>query len=1142
MLEPIYTSILPHTPVDFIYHLADIHIPNQTKRHPEFRLVFQNLFKILQHKKQSQKKQNQQSIIVICGDIIHKSSSITPDCIQLVKDFFCSLSKIFPLVVMSGNHDDNVRGNDLKIDSLSSILNQLDSKHPIYYLRNTGIYHIGSNLQVSVVSVFQEKLIHSNLLTDAHKKKICLFHGMVQSNNMCPHLKAQGDYKFTVSDFQGYDMVMLGDIHRHYFLDEIKSRAYCGSLLQLNYGEDLETHGGCLEWTVVNNTGQLIPIYNESGYVILDYRNQRLIPKPCPKKSRIRLDYYDECVIDNHKMAEIETAIQTQLDCSIEELNINYCYQGGTTEIENFTHNKNDFLSYLQEHWKLPLEKCLEIYDIHETQLKHLGIENLDYKNKWVLETLEFKNILCFQEKQKLDFLTLKQQDSLWGILGKNAQGKSSLILVILFSLYGSLPDIKNEDILPKQVGKKQLETLITFSIGVNKYKITRTLKKVRLYHNENDITESEKKETEKLIHELIGNRDTLLNTNISLQEQHNNLIMSNNSDKLKIIKNILSLDIYDSLHQHIKDLVKDKKQIIKTRKISLLQDRKRVSVLPCRQTELDKYIKDKEKLLELEQKYQKYLDYRKLDLKKKKLEAELVSYNAEDFLNKKIKLEGRNQLLEEEIDKLGNLVETLYQSYMKLEDNLNNINISSLEEIKQRLLKKKELLLKNREHLRLDTEKIETNISKLYQNNDIIVRYQEWEELEKENVSNQKILGDLRKKEQKLLQQKKNHRCVYADNCECCAQNKKYNGMIDLEIDITNMTDEIGLFKSQLEIKQGKLVSMEPKNIIAQYESYQLCQKDMGKLEKLELKIGRWENDWERCLLDIENQEQKIQLFLQNQTQLKLNQQLEKEIQGHKKIINNNKKDRKVNKKTLEQLETEENTYKIKRGMLDNLLLEIDEIGECMKIEYQKTDLEIVYKNIGLLEQEIPELELLLDRLEEREVEMKELDLELENYSIYEKLTNWKGYPLFLIQKKIGRLENEINKVLSVIVDFRCDIELLENQKKGGDIHFYKTMGKSNGLVSKLGIPMRNCSGFEKFILSVAIRIGLIHISNYMIPNFMVIDEGFGTLDNGNLDKLGEVFLNIKQKFDLILIITHKEELKEKINNRILIDKFKIK
>jgi len=116
MVKVITTDIYKNTNIDYIYHLGDIHIPNDNARHNEYREVFELLYAKLKNNKKTN------SLIVIAGDIIDKGDKITPDCINLVKEFFLNLSNIFPTVIIAGNHDDNVRGNDTKTDSITAIL------------------------------------------------------------------------------------------------------------------------------------------------------------------------------------------------------------------------------------------------------------------------------------------------------------------------------------------------------------------------------------------------------------------------------------------------------------------------------------------------------------------------------------------------------------------------------------------------------------------------------------------------------------------------------------------------------------------------------------------------------------------------------------------------------------------------------------------------------------------------------------------------------------------------------------------------------------------------------------------------------------------------------------------------------------
>ena len=57
---------------------------------------------------------------------------------------------------------------------------------------------------------------------------------------------------FTTDMFEGFDMVMLGDIHKRQTLGS-PTIAYAGSMIQQNHGEALDKHGYLL-WDVESRT------------------------------------------------------------------------------------------------------------------------------------------------------------------------------------------------------------------------------------------------------------------------------------------------------------------------------------------------------------------------------------------------------------------------------------------------------------------------------------------------------------------------------------------------------------------------------------------------------------------------------------------------------------------------------------------------------------------------------------------------------------------------------------------------------------------------------------------------------------------------------------------------------------------------
>ena len=81
----------------------------------------------------------------------------------------------------------------------------------LFYLRDTGLYQIG-DIVFSVMSVFDsvDKYITSDLV-QSELTKIAIFHGPIYNSTT-------GNWKITnekvkTNLFDGYDMVLLGDIH-----------------------------------------------------------------------------------------------------------------------------------------------------------------------------------------------------------------------------------------------------------------------------------------------------------------------------------------------------------------------------------------------------------------------------------------------------------------------------------------------------------------------------------------------------------------------------------------------------------------------------------------------------------------------------------------------------------------------------------------------------------------------------------------------------------------------------------------------------------------------------------------------------------------------------------------------------------------
>jgi DNA repair exonuclease SbcCD ATPase subunit len=148
--------------------------------------------------------------------------------------------------------------------------------------------------------------------------------------------------------------------------------------------------------------------------------------------------------------------------------------------------------------------------------------------------------------------------------------------------------------------------------------------------------------------------------------------------------------------------------------------------------------------------------------------------------------------------------------------------------------------------------------------------------------------------------------------------------------------------------------------------------------------------------------------------------------------------------------------------------------------------------------------------------------------YEVYCQAVSRDGIPFGVITATVPEIQNEVNNILSQVTDFTSIFET-----DGKNVVPYIVYNDKKWLMSLT-------SGFEKFALSLAIRIALINISNLPRPNFLIIDEGFGVLDAENLASMQTLFSYLKTNFDFIIIVSHLESLRDIVDKHIEIIKDK--
>lgn len=170
-------------------------------------------------------------------------------------------------------------------------------------------------------------------------------------------------------------------------------------------------------------------------------------------------------------------------------------------------------------------------------------------------------------------------------------------------------------------------------------------------------------------------------------------------------------------------------------------------------------------------------------------------------------------------------------------------------------------------------------------------------------------------------------------------------------------------------------------------------------------------------------------------------------------------------------------------------------------------------------------ELELrdLLRRLKES----NKVQDEYRAYEYYLSAVNRSGIPFMILTRILPIIENEVNEVLSDMVNFTFKLSIGDNDTVDGFIDYGGDMW-----------AIELSSGMERFVLSTAIRVSLINLSGLPKPNFLAIDEGFGVLDTDKINSIHILFEFLKKQFDFILCISHISELKDYVDQPITINK----
>lgn len=533
-----------------IFHISDIHI-RVLSRHQEYREVFERLFEQVE-------TTDPDCLVVVAGDIVHAKLETSAELFDEVNHFLKNLADRRATLVIPGNHDFNLYNLHRK-DVVGAVVNALAHSN-LYYSTASEQFQIGGVefTHWSILNGRDAYQMHSNFIG----RKILLYHAPVLNSTTDIGFVLNGNY-FTVQDMSAFDIVLLGDIHKHQELrSETTVAVYPSSLIQQDHSEHPTKHGYCL-WDVAAATYSFHAIRNDYGYVTVQLDKSGLqIPEYMPKRPKIRLRYSDV------ELTEIKAAVAAlKSEYSVQHLSL-MRMNNMKTDAGRFieiAENVND-VKVQERLIKKYIEDKPELQERVDDLIKlNLEIntmippnENL-YNITWKPIRFDWDNMFSYGEGNSIDFQNLT---SVVGLFAPNAAGKSTFLDSLLFCCFDKTSRTsKSTDIL--NVKRKHFSCKFEFEIDNEHYFIERTGQyvnnktfrvavdfwKVDAAGQRISLNGDQRRDTNNKIRQYLGEYDDFAMTLFSQQKDNSNFIDKRQSDRKDILSRFLNLDVFDKAH-----------------------------------------------------------------------------------------------------------------------------------------------------------------------------------------------------------------------------------------------------------------------------------------------------------------------------------------------------------------------------------------------------------------------------------------------------------------------------------------------------------------------------------------------------------------------------------------------------------------
>jgi exonuclease SbcC len=224
----------------------------------------------------------------------------------------------------------------------------------------------------------------------------------------------------------------------------------------------------------------------------------------------------------------------------------------------------------------------------------------------------------------------------------------------------------------------------------------------------------------------------------------------------------------------------------------------------------------------------------------------------------------------------------------------------------------------------------------------------------------------------------------------------------------------------------------------------------------------------------------------------------------------------------------------------LERLRPQIAEAPQAVKVLMETRQSEaLARQRVGATRQTLNALQIQETRLQTMRHNREKLGRQIAMLTDLRDAFGINGIPAMLIEHTLPELEAEANRILEQLTNGRMHVRLeSQRETKTGTLRETLDIIISDEKGTR---PYESFSGGEQFRVNFALRVALSRLLSQRAGvrlRSLFIDEGFGSLDGDGRRRLVEAVKTIQSEFDLILIITHIEELQDTFPVRIQVIK----